>query len=122
MALATGSMLDVRSVEGALLRYRVMAIVVGLSILVLVCIGVPLDLGAGHPVIDQNLGFIHGVVFYPLYILLTLDLGRRIRMHPVQLVLTIIGGTVPIASFYAERRTVQLVREREAALTDVPVS
>lgn len=109
--------LDLRSVEGALLRYRVIALIVSVSILVLVCIGLPLDKGAGHPWIDQNLGFVHGIVFYPLYILLTLDLGRRIKMHPVQLALTIVFGTVPLVSFYAEHRTTTLVRERQAAPT-----
>jgi integral membrane protein len=111
------SALDFSSVEGALLRYRVVAMIVGISILVLVCIGLPLDKGAGHPGIDQSLGFVHGVIFYPVYVLLTLDLGRRIRMHPIQLILTIVFGTVPIVSFYAERRTTKLVRERQAALT-----
>lgn len=112
------SPLEAKSVEPALLRYRVAALVVGVSILVLVCIGIPLDKGAGHPGIDQSLGFVHGVFFYPIYILLTLDLGRRTRMHPVQLALTVVFGTVPFASFYAERRATQFVRERLSASTD----
>jgi integral membrane protein len=112
-----GSLLDFHSVEGALARYRVIALIVSISILVLVFVGLPLDKGAGHPVIDQTLGFVHGVIFYPLYVILTLDLGRRIRMHPVQLILTIVFGTVPVVSFYAEHRTTTLVRERQAAPT-----
>lgn len=111
------SALDLHSVEGALTRYRIAALVVGISILILVCIGIPLDKGAGHPGVDQSLGFVHGIVFYPVYILLTLDLGRRIRMHPIQLVLTILFGTVPLLSFYAERQTTKLVHERQTAPT-----
>jgi integral membrane protein len=111
------TLLDLKSVEGALLRYRIMATVVGISILVLVCIGIPLDFGAGHPAVDMYLGFVHGVVFYPLYIVLTLDLGRRVRMHPLRTVLTAAVGTVPLVSFYAESRTTQFVRERQAALS-----
>jgi integral membrane protein len=110
--------MDAKSVEGALLRYRIAAVVVGVSILILVCIGIPLDKGAGHPGIDQTLGFVHGVFFYPIYILLTLDLARRTRMHPVQLALTVVFGTVPLASFYAERRATQFVRSRLAATAD----
>jgi integral membrane protein len=103
---------DAKGVDGALLRYRVAAFVVGISILVLVCVGIPLDKGAGHPGLDQALGFVHGVFFYPIYILLTLDLARRTRMHPLQIVLTIVFGTVPLVSFYAERRATQFVRSQ----------
>jgi integral membrane protein len=109
------SVLDFRSVEGALLRYRIMAIIVGISIIILVCIGIPLS-HAGHEGINHRLGFLHGVIFYPLYILLTLDIGRRVRMHPIQIVLTMIAGTIPFVSFYAEHRTTSYVRERQAAL------
>jgi hypothetical protein len=41
-------------------------------------------------------------------------------MTPIQLVLTIAAGTIPVASFYAERRTTQFVRERQAALALQP--
>ncbi|MBV9487116.1 MAG: DUF3817 domain-containing protein [Frankiaceae bacterium] len=112
------SPLDAKRVEAALLRYRIAAFVVGISILVLVCVGIPLDKAGGHPGIDQTLGFVHGAFFYPIYILLTLDLARRTRMHPVQLALAVVFGTVPIVSFYAEHRTTQFVRERLAAPAD----
>jgi integral membrane protein len=109
-------LLDVKSVEGALLRYRVVALIVSVLLLVLFGIGIPLQ-AAGHGGVDAVVGVAHGVFFYPLYILLTLDLTRRVRMTPIQLVLTVAAGTVPLASFYAERRTTQYVRERQAALT-----
>ncbi len=112
-------LLDVKSVESALLRYRIIAIVVAVSILILCCVGIPLS-AAGHNQVDLYLGFPHGVIFYPLYILLTLDLGRRVRMHPVQLAVIVVVGTVPLVSFYAERRTTQYVRERMAALAAGP--
>jgi integral membrane protein len=110
------SPLDLKSVDAALLRYRIMAFVVGVSIIVLICIGVPLEAAADHPGIDKTLGFVHGVLFYPLYILLTIDLGIRTRMHPLRLAVTALLGTVPFVSFYAERQTTQFVRERQAAL------
>ena len=69
-----------------------------------------------HDGIDHVVGVVHGAIFFPIYILLTLDLTRRVRMTPIQLVLTVIAGAVPIGSFYAERRTTQYVRERQAAL------
>ncbi|HVV74756.1 MAG TPA: DUF3817 domain-containing protein [Mycobacteriales bacterium] len=119
-----GGLLEFRSVEGALLRYRIVAIIVSVLLVVLFAVGLPLDLGAGHKGVDAVVGTAHGVFFYPLYILLTLDLTRRVRMTPVQLVLTVLAGTVPLASFYAERRTTEYVRERQAALvaTATPIA
>jgi integral membrane protein len=114
-------LLDVRSVESALLRYRIIAIIVSVALVVLFGIGLPLQYAAGHGGVDEVVGVAHGVFFYPLYILLTLDLTRRVRMTPVQLVLTVAAGTIPLASFYAERRTTEFVRARQAALTAEPV-
>lgn len=110
------NLLDLKSVEGALLRYRVVALIVSVLLVVLFFIGIPLEAVGHHKGVDQVVGLVHGVVFYPLYILLTLDLTRRVRMTPIQLVLTVAAGTVPLASFYAERRTTQFIRERQAAL------
>lgn len=111
-----GGLLDFRSVDGALLRYRVVAIIVSVLLVLLFGVGLPLQLAAHHGGVDAVVGTVHGVFFYPLYILLTLDLTRRVRMTPIQLVLTVAAGTIPLASFYAERRTTAYVRARQAAL------
>src|SRR5580704_838006 len=109
-------LLDTKSVESALLRYRIVALIVSVLLVVLFGIGLPLHFAGGHNGVDAVVGVAHGVFFYPLYILLTLDLTRRVRMTPIQLVLTVAAGTIPIASFYAERRTTQFIRERQATL------
>ncbi|HVT65513.1 MAG TPA: DUF3817 domain-containing protein [Mycobacteriales bacterium] len=111
-----GGFFDLRSVEGALLRYRIVAIIVSILLVVLFGIGLPLQFAGGHDSVDQLVGVVHGAIFFPIYILLTLDLTRRVRMTPVQLVLTVLAGAVPIGSFYAERYTTRYVREREAKL------
>jgi integral membrane protein len=111
------TLLDLKSVEGALLRYRVVALIVSVALIVLFFIGIPVEHWGHHKGIDVVVGVAHGVFFYPLYILLTFDLTRRVRMTPIQLILTVIAGTVPIASFYAERRTTQFIRDRQAALS-----
>jgi integral membrane protein len=111
------SITDLRSVEAALLRYRIVALIVSVLLVVLFCIGLPLQYAAGSGAVDAVVGIAHGVFFYPLYLLLTLDLGRRLRMSPLQLVPTLLAGTVPLVSFYAERRTTAWVR---AKLPDPP--
>lgn len=114
--MATASILDFRGVEPALLRYRIVALIVSVLLVVLFFVGLPLQYAAGINGVDEVVGIVHGVFFYPLYIVLTLDLGRRVRMHPIQIVLTAAAGTIPIVSFYAERRTTTYMRDREAAL------
>ena len=96
----------------ALTRYRIIAWIVGVLLIVLVCIGIPLNHAAGHPFVSKWVGLAHGVVFYPLYLLLTLDLTRRVRMSPLRTVLTMLAGTIPFVSFYAERETTKWVRNR----------
>lgn len=98
--------------DGALLRYRVIAWIVGVLLIVLFCIGIPLQYAAGHNQVDAIVGVAHGVVFYPLYLLLTFDLARRVRMPPLRLLLTLLAGTVPFVSFVAERATTRWCTDR----------
>jgi integral membrane protein len=99
-------------VTGALLRYRVVAWIVSVLLILLFCIGIPLELAAGVGVVDAIVGVIHGVFFYPLYLILTLDLARRVKMPPVRLALTMLAGTIPFVSFLAERETTRWVLDR----------
>jgi integral membrane protein len=114
---SSSSIFEFRTVEGALLRYRIVALIVSVLLVILFGIGLPLQYGAHNGSVDAIAGVAHGVFFYPLYILLTLDLTRRVRMTPIQLILTVLAGTIPVASFYAERKTTVYIRERQAALT-----
>ena len=102
--------------ERALRHYRVAAWIVGVLLIVLVCVGVPLKYAADVPEVSKFVGLVHGVIFYPLYILLTLILAIRARMSLARTVLTMIAGTVPFVSFYAERETTRWVEERIAGV------
>jgi integral membrane protein len=102
---------------GALMRYRVVAWIVSVLLIVLFCVGIPLQYAANQPGVDKIAGVAHGVVFYPLYLILTLDLARRVKMPPVRLALTLLAGTVPFLSFVAERETTKWVR----GLPEAPV-
>ena len=100
--------------ERSLRHYRVAAWIVGVLLIVLVCVGVPLKYAADVPEVSKFVGLVHGVIFYPLYILLTLILAIRARMSLARTVLTMIAGTVPFVSFYAERETTRWVEEQIA--------
>jgi integral membrane protein len=98
-----------------LTRYRIVAWIVSVLLIVLFCIGIPLQFAFGHGGVDAVVGVAHGVVFYPLYLILTLDLARRVKMSPIRTLLTMAAGTVPFVSFVAERATTQWVRDRPEA-------
>jgi integral membrane protein len=96
-------------VSGALLRYRVMAIVTGTFLVILVFIAMPLKYGADHPTPTKIFGVAHGFLFM-VYLVATLDLGIRLRWHPIKLLIVMACGTIPFASFVAERRITREVR------------
>lgn len=92
-----------------LLRYRVMANVVGAVLLVLVFVAVPLRYLGGHPTLSKTVSPIHGGLYMILVVCVVL-LGRAHRWPVRRIVLVALGGTVPVVSFFVERR----VAAREA--------
>ena len=109
---------DLRKVASALLRYRVMAWLTGIGLLVLTLIGMPQDyLGwfGGGRAVTEAMGPIHGTL-YILLLVTTFDLGTRVRWSPGRMVLTALAGTVPFLSFYAERKNQRAVSRQLDAL------
>ncbi len=114
-----------RELEGALQRYRVAATVVGVLLVVLLLVGVPLkyahvlvpalwpvgsrpqEVGEG---ITQYLGTAHGWL-YMLFLVLAILLSRRARWDLPFTLVTLLCGTVPVLSFWAERRATRRVRD-----------
>jgi integral membrane protein len=96
-------------VQGALLRYRTIAYVVGVGLLVLVLVGVPLEFIGGDPTVDSIVGPIHGVL-YMIYLALTADLALKARWSIKGGVLVALAGTIPFLSFVAERKVTAKVR------------
>jgi integral membrane protein len=88
-------------VAGALTRFRVLAYVVGVFLLLLT-LGVVLRYGFGEPTLSRTVSPIHGFL-YILYVIAVFDLGRRLAWSIGRMVLVMLAGTVPFLSFYAER-------------------
>jgi integral membrane protein len=99
------------SLAKALARYRVLAYVVGVGLVVLVCVGVPLKYLAGIPAVVEVVGPLHGFL-YLVYLLSVGDLSIRARWSPVRTILVMLAGTVPFLSFVAERATTRHVQAR----------
>ena len=98
------------STETRLLLYRIFAWVTGTGLIVLVFVGMPLKYFFGQPQVVAVVGVAHGFL-YMAYIVFTLLLAERCRWKPLDALVILICGTIPIASFLAERRVTARVRE-----------
>jgi len=99
--------------RNALIRYRVMAYVVGTLLVVLTCVGLPLKYGYGDDRVVLWTAIPHGWLYMALLIT-AFDLGRRARWSWRRLILIALAGTVPFLSFVAERSATKDVRARLA--------
>ena len=98
-----------RGVEPALQRYRVMAWVVGVLLIALIFVAVPLEYIWHVPEPATVLGTAHGFL-YGLFFLSAVDLALRARWTLKGTVLTLLAGTVPVLSFFAERTATRKTR------------
>ncbi len=107
--------------KGALLRYRVMAYVIGVLLIILILIGVPLKYLAADGTdlqhlgrwITEYLGITHGFL-YMGFLLVAAHLAFRARFPLPFAALVLVLGTVPILSFLGERLATRRVREQMA--------
>jgi integral membrane protein len=122
-------------VKALLTAYKVLATVVGLSIVTLVVIGIPLkyvhtlwpsvfpvgstgqELGAN---VNLYLGTAHGFI-YMAFVFVALILAQRSRWPLVFTLVTLVCGTVPFVSFWAESRAIRKVEREHPETARVPV-
>ncbi|WP_370289279.1 DUF3817 domain-containing protein [Nocardioides sp.] len=108
-----------------LTAYRVMATIVGVLLIVLVLVGLPLhygylvsdasflakDTGSGWQLgsdISEYLGVAHGWL-YMIFLIAAFLLSRRAGWDMRFTLVTLLSGTVPVLSFWAERRATRRV-------------
>ncbi|WP_341924865.1 DUF3817 domain-containing protein [Nocardioides psychrotolerans] len=102
---------------GALTRYRIMATIVGVLLIVLILVGVPLKylLEDGSSAqqagefITEYLGVAHGWL-YMIFLLTAFVLSRKAGWELGFTIVTLLCGTVPVLSFWAEHRATQRTR------------
>lgn len=99
-------MANMERAPGALRRYRVMAWVTGVMLLILVAeMLVKYVLQPGDDVLRwiEWIPFAHGWI-YVVYLVTVIDLWSVMRWRLGRLVLMVLGGVVPVMSFVVERR------------------
>ena len=117
--------LPVRGREAALAVYRIFAWVTGVGLLFL-CIfwgrelvlenlmgASPEEVVAAHKPV-AIIGMCHGFL-YMIYVVCTLVLAERCRWKPVRALIVAAAGTIPLASFFAERKVTKLVHAETLA-------
>lgn len=108
--------------RGQLTFYRVMATIVGVLLIVLCLVGVPLKYlteegsSAQHlgEWITTYLGVAHGWL-YMIFLVAAFLLSRRAGWEIGYTIVTLLCGTVPVLSFWAEHRATARVKDEYAA-------
>jgi integral membrane protein len=88
--------------HAAVLRYRVMAYITGVLIIIVVFAGIPLQIWAHNTVITGPVATVHGFL-YIVYIVFAYMLAARLRMKPMPTVVLLLAGTIPVMTFIVER-------------------
>ncbi len=100
--------------RNALIRYRIMAYLVGCLLVVLVCVGLPLKYLGNDSTVVTWTAIPHGYL-YMILLITAVDLGRRAKWTWKRLILIALAGTIPFLSFVAERSATKDVRAKLAA-------
>jgi len=95
-------------VEKAFGRYRLMSFVTGTTLIIL-CVflllhGVDLTLWKQLKVLVTIVGIGHGVVLYPIYMVLCFQFALKARLHIGFVALMLLAGFVPGLAFYMEHK------------------
>jgi integral membrane protein len=93
---------EVRRVRAAVLRYRVMAYITGVLIIIVCFVGIPLQVAANQTFIVKQIGTVHGYL-YLVYIVMAWMLASRLKLGRGATVLLLLAGTVPVMTFVVER-------------------
>ena len=105
---ARAAAIDVRKAS-ALLRYRIIAIVVGIGLIALVVVGMPLKYFADNSTVVAVVGPAHGAL-YVLYLIAAFDLSQLCKWSWKGTLAVLLAGTIPFLSFVAERVVTRKVR------------
>ena len=98
----------------ALTRFRVMAYVTGVLLLILVFVAMPVKYFADQPAMVAIVGPLHGFM-YMVYLVTAFDLAVRAKWPFLRTVLVLLAGTIPGMSFVAERKATAWVRPTRPA-------
>jgi integral membrane protein len=106
--------------RGTLLRYRVMAYVTAVLLLVLLFVAVPIQIWGHNKTPESIVGMLHGYL-YIVYLVVAFEITVKLKVPLVRMVLILLAGTLPFGAFFAERhltRAWEANQRAELAPTD----
>lgn len=106
-----------RAMHGAVVRYRVMAFVVGTALLVLTAIVLlqyGFDMKSQMKTPEKIVAPVHGYL-YIVYLVVAGDLARRAKWRLGRIVLVVCSGFVPFLAFIVEHRVYAQMQAEWAA-------
>jgi integral membrane protein len=104
-------------VHGALIRYRVMAFIVGTALILLTIVIIFQAFGAHVKLAEEIVAPVHGYL-YLVYLVAAADLARRAHWKLGRILVVAAAGFVPTLAFIVEHRVYQQMQAewaREAA-------
>ncbi len=107
-----------RGMVGALIRYRVMAFVVGTALICLFVVVIFQIFGAKMKLEEEIVAPIHGYL-YLVYLVTAADLARRAHWKLGRILAVVAAGFVPTLAFIVEHRVYQQMQAEWAADADV---
>jgi integral membrane protein len=100
------------AVRGRLARFRVIAYVVGVFLVVLALVAMPMKYFGDDARLVAIVGPMHGFL-YMVYLVLGADLALRARWSLRGTMAVLLAGTVPFLSFFAERVVTRRTKQGE---------
>lgn len=92
------------ALAGTVRRYRIMAYVTGVVLMILCFVGIPLQVFANNLVVVNDVGTAHGIL-YLIYLAAAYLMTRQVGMKLAspQTVIVLLAGTIPVLTFVVER-------------------
>ena len=100
--------------SAALTRFRVVAYVVGVVLILFILVAMPLKYLADSDGFATVIAPVHGFL-YMVYLVVTFNLGMKARWPLGRIALVMLAGTIPVFSFWAERWATSKIRSAEPA-------
>lgn len=100
--------------EAAINRYRILAIVVGVMLLMVCFVGFPLRVFAGNGTPSAIISPIHGLL-YIVYLGVSFDLQNKAGWPLKKFLIMASAGLVPFLAFFIERKIVRAAHAVNAA-------
>lgn len=98
------------AVEAAINRYRILANVVGVMLLLVIFVGMPLRYIGGNETPSAIISPIHGAL-YIVYLMIAFDLYQKAKWPLKQFLIMVSAGLIPFLAFFIERKIVREARE-----------